>query len=105
MFSVPKRDVQFPSQASQMSCVPERDSCIPERDTQKCKKKILILNLNNFFLGIFKKNSERSKLDNLFIVKLPKFGGDWLKNCDTFFFVFRGYYKNDQMMPDRVSSY
>ena len=65
---VPKRGELFPNRASQMACV-------PERDTLMHRKKILILNLNNFFSRPFKKNLNGQKLDNLFTFKLPKFGG------------------------------
>ena len=51
---VPKRVALFPNRVSQISCV-------PELDTQTCRK-MLILNLNNFFLGNLKKKSERSKV-------------------------------------------
>ena len=50
-------------------------SCVSERDTQKCKKELLILNLNNFFLSTLKKLNGQ-KLDHLFIFLLLKFGGN-----------------------------
>ena len=41
-----------------------------------------------FFLGTLKiLNSQ--KLDNLFIFKLPKFGGDWSKTVVHFFWFLR----------------
>ena len=74
---VSKWETLFPNRTSQMSCVPERDK-------QRCRK-ILILNLNTFFLGILKKSEVTQKLDHLIIFKLPKFGGDWAKTAIHFF--------------------
>ena len=52
----------------------------------------------------FKKILNGQKLDNLFIFQLLNFGGDLSKTV-IYFFRFVRVLENDQMMPDRVSSY
>ena len=53
------------------------------------QKKILILNLNNFFSRQLKKILNGQKFGNSFIFKLPKVGGNPLKTVIHFFDFLR----------------
>ena len=53
------------------------------------QKKILILNLNNFFSRQLKKNLNGQKFGNLFIFKLSKIGANRLKTVIHFFDFLR----------------
>ena len=53
------------------------------------QKKIMILNLNNFFSRQLKKILNGQKFGNSFILKLPKVGGNRLKTVIHFFDFLR----------------
>ena len=93
---VPKWEALFPYWASQMSYVPDRDT--------QCRKNIDFKHPNNPFPRHFKKVVNGQKLDDLFIFKLLKVCGDSSKTVIHLLSFSEGT-KNDQMMPDCVSSY
>ena len=101
--------VCFCSNQIKISDVPKWEELFPNvvcyrTGYTKVQKKLLILNLNNFLSRHFKKILNSQKLDNLFIFKLPKFGGDWSESVIHFFRFLRAL-QNDKMMPEQVSSY